>query len=201
MGSTEGFGQFPGLSLYSEWLNDQINTFFFHWKINTIILLFFLQVGSKRSKPCALVFLSFLFCFIFPSSRIALGSCLPSGMVAPILTACMRNDKMGEASVLQNQTTVCNCPPLSSGFPSYFLSFFRSVLLFSPSWNLCGVASTHPCPCSTPYIQIHPPKIHCQCRRCRNRCYGYFMQMYAPVTFNLWLSCLEVKECEFVLVN
>ncbi|XP_049452096.1 membrane-associated guanylate kinase, WW and PDZ domain-containing protein 1b isoform X7 [Epinephelus fuscoguttatus] len=33
------------------------------------------------------------------------GSVPEYGMVAPILTACMRNDKMGEASVLQNQTT------------------------------------------------------------------------------------------------
>ncbi|XP_067444145.1 membrane-associated guanylate kinase, WW and PDZ domain-containing protein 1b isoform X6 [Thunnus thynnus] len=41
------------------------------------------------------------------------GSVPEYGMVAPHLTACMRNDKMGEASVLQNQTTVCNFPPLS----------------------------------------------------------------------------------------
>uniref|UniRef100_A0A673A3T9 Membrane-associated guanylate kinase, WW and PDZ domain-containing protein 1 n=1 Tax=Sphaeramia orbicularis TaxID=375764 RepID=A0A673A3T9_9TELE len=34
------------------------------------------------------------------------GSVPEYGMVAPHLTACMRNDKMGEASVLQNQTTV-----------------------------------------------------------------------------------------------
>ncbi|XP_053171227.1 membrane-associated guanylate kinase, WW and PDZ domain-containing protein 1b isoform X5 [Scomber japonicus] len=33
------------------------------------------------------------------------GSVPEYGMVAPHLTACMRNDKMGEASVLQNQTT------------------------------------------------------------------------------------------------
>lgn len=37
----------------------------------------------------------------------------------------------------------------------------------------CGVASTHPCPCSTPCIQIHSPKMHCQCRRCRSHCYRY----------------------------
>lgn len=146
-------------------------------KINTIILLFFLQVGSKRSKPCAFVFFSFFF-----SSRIALGSCLPSGMVASHLTACMRNDKMGEASVLQNQTTVCNCPPLSSGSPSHFLSFFFFVSLFL-HLDLCGVASTHPCQCSNPCVQIHSSKMHCQ--YCRSRCYGYFMHTSAPVAFNL----------------
>uniref|UniRef100_A0A3P8V3G8 Membrane-associated guanylate kinase, WW and PDZ domain-containing protein 1 n=1 Tax=Cynoglossus semilaevis TaxID=244447 RepID=A0A3P8V3G8_CYNSE len=46
------------------------------------------------------------------------GSVPEYGMVAPHLTACMRNDKMGEASVLQNQTTVCSCPSLSSGTSS-----------------------------------------------------------------------------------
>ncbi|XP_068449480.1 membrane-associated guanylate kinase, WW and PDZ domain-containing protein 1b isoform X3 [Clinocottus analis] len=53
------------------------------------------------------------------------GSVPEYGMVVPHLTACMRNDKMGEASVLQNQTTVCNCPPMSSGS--------QSSLSFSPS--------------------------------------------------------------------
>ncbi|XP_041637205.1 membrane-associated guanylate kinase, WW and PDZ domain-containing protein 1b isoform X10 [Cheilinus undulatus] len=56
------------------------------------------------------------------------GSVPEYGMVAPHLTACMRNDKMGEASVLQNQTTVCNCPPLSSGS----LSHFSCLSLSSP---------------------------------------------------------------------
>ncbi|XP_040015301.1 membrane-associated guanylate kinase, WW and PDZ domain-containing protein 1b isoform X10 [Xiphias gladius] len=87
------------------------------------------------------------------------GSVPEYGMVAPHLTACMRNDKMGEASVLQNQTTVCNCPPLSSGSPSHFLSSSVSRSL-SPSLSLslslhpdvCGVASNHLCPCSTPCI-------------------------------------------------
>ncbi|XP_065811125.1 membrane-associated guanylate kinase, WW and PDZ domain-containing protein 1b isoform X6 [Labrus bergylta] len=36
------------------------------------------------------------------------GSVPEYGMVAPHLTACMRNDKMGEASVLQNQTTTAS---------------------------------------------------------------------------------------------
>uniref|UniRef100_A0A8C4NWD7 Membrane associated guanylate kinase, WW and PDZ domain containing 1b n=1 Tax=Dicentrarchus labrax TaxID=13489 RepID=A0A8C4NWD7_DICLA len=58
------------------------------------------------------------------------GSVPEYGMVAPHLTACMRNDKMGEASVLQNQTTVCNCPPLSSGSAS---SHFFLFLSLSPS--------------------------------------------------------------------
>ena len=125
-------------------------------------------------------FLLFL-CIISLFPRIALGSCLPSGMVAPHLTACMRNDKMGEASVLQNQTTVCNCPSLSSGFflsssLSLSLSLSRSLSLsisFSVHPDVCGVASDHLCPCSTPCIQIHSPKMHCQCRR--SRCDGFFM--------------------------
>lgn len=67
-----------------------------------------------------------IFLLFFFSSSVVPGFCLPSGMVAPHLTACMRNDKMGEASVPQNQTTVCNCPPPMSGslfrFPSPLLS-------------------------------------------------------------------------------
>lgn len=124
-------------------------------KINTIILLFFLQVVSERSKPCALLFFS-VFC-IFPSSHIALGSCLPSGMVAPHLTACMRNDKMGEASVLQNQTTVCNCPPLSSGSPSHFLSFFFFASLFlHPELCVVWPQLTHARALLHAFKSIHP---------------------------------------------
>ncbi|KAM7006668.1 membrane-associated guanylate kinase, WW and PDZ domain-containing protein 1b isoform 2-T2 [Tautogolabrus adspersus] len=76
------------------------------------------------------------------------GSVPEYGMVAPHLTACMRNDKMGEASVLQNQTTVCNCPPLSSGSRSHFPCLSFSILI------------SHPCPCSAPCIEIHSPKMH-----------------------------------------
>ncbi|XP_041835638.1 membrane-associated guanylate kinase, WW and PDZ domain-containing protein 1b isoform X7 [Melanotaenia boesemani] len=44
------------------------------------------------------------------------GSVPEYGMAAPHLTACMRNDKMGEASVLQNQTTTA--PPTTAALPS-----------------------------------------------------------------------------------
>uniref|UniRef100_A0A3Q3BRF0 Membrane-associated guanylate kinase, WW and PDZ domain-containing protein 1 n=1 Tax=Haplochromis burtoni TaxID=8153 RepID=A0A3Q3BRF0_HAPBU len=44
------------------------------------------------------------------------GSVPEYGMVAPHLTACMRNDKMGEASVLQNQTTTT--APTTSAQPT-----------------------------------------------------------------------------------
>uniref|UniRef100_A0A7N8WI45 Membrane-associated guanylate kinase, WW and PDZ domain-containing protein 1 n=1 Tax=Mastacembelus armatus TaxID=205130 RepID=A0A7N8WI45_9TELE len=54
------------------------------------------------------------------------GSVPEYGMVAPHLTACMRNDKMGEASVLQNQTTVCNCPPLSILFALNVYKLFKA---------------------------------------------------------------------------
>uniref|UniRef100_A0A3Q3NIN5 Membrane-associated guanylate kinase, WW and PDZ domain-containing protein 1 n=1 Tax=Labrus bergylta TaxID=56723 RepID=A0A3Q3NIN5_9LABR len=71
------------------------------------------------------------------------GSVPEYGMVAPHLTACMRNDKMGEASVLQNQTTVCNCPPLSSGSLSHFpcLSLFLhpDLCVVSPMPVLCSM--------------------------------------------------------------
>lgn len=148
MGSTEGFGQLPGLFLF-DWFNDQINTLF-HWKITTIILVFFLGI-PEPSKLCALLLfflLSFFFFFSFLSSVVP-GFCLPSGMVAPHLTACMRNDKMGEASVPQNQTTVCNCPPPLSGslfrFPS---SPLLSVsLLYHPDVCVCvwcGLGSSTP---------------------------------------------------------
>lgn len=94
---------------------------------------------------CALLFLCLC---IFLSSHIALGSCLPSGMVASHLTACMRNDKMGEASVLQNQTTVSCCPPQSSGSPSHFLlsSLARSLsILMCVVWSplTCTLALLH----------------------------------------------------------
>uniref|UniRef100_A0A4W6FE96 Membrane-associated guanylate kinase, WW and PDZ domain-containing protein 1 n=1 Tax=Lates calcarifer TaxID=8187 RepID=A0A4W6FE96_LATCA len=116
------------------------------------------------------------------------GSVPEYGMVAPHLTACMRNDKMGEASVLQNQTTVCNCPPLSSGSALPLPVTPTPSILVSLHPDVCGVASDHLCPCSPPCIQIHPPQMHCQCRRCRSRCYGFFMHMSAPVAFNLWVS-------------
>uniref|UniRef100_A0A3P9HB09 Membrane associated guanylate kinase, WW and PDZ domain containing 1b n=1 Tax=Oryzias latipes TaxID=8090 RepID=A0A3P9HB09_ORYLA len=58
------------------------------------------------------------------------GSVPEYGISAPHLTACVRNDKMGETSVLQNQTTVCNCPLLSG------------VLFPAPSRCLwCGFSS------------------------------------------------------------
>ncbi|KAF3855939.1 hypothetical protein F7725_016662 [Dissostichus mawsoni] len=73
------------------------------------------------------------------------GSVPEYGMAVPHLTACMRNDKMGEASVLQNQTTVCNCPRLSSGSPSHFLSFFSLLRCFAiPISVWCGLNSLMP---------------------------------------------------------
>ncbi|KAG7229586.1 hypothetical protein INR49_012601 [Caranx melampygus] len=68
------------------------------------------------------------------------GSVPEYGMVAPHLTACMRNDKMGEASVLQNQTTVCNCPPLSSG--SRIMTAHDRAWLISTITNMQQLALT-----------------------------------------------------------
>lgn len=72
---------------------------------------------------------------------------------------------MGEASVPQNQTTVCNCPPLSSD--SFTLSLFHFLSLSLLSFTLvsvwCGLNSL--LPCSAPCIQIHSPPMHCQRRR------------------------------------
>lgn len=107
-------------TVYSEWFNDQINTFLLKNQHKPLFSCF-------RLVHCDLncTFLSF-------SSHFALGSCVSSGMVAPHLTACMKNDKMGEASVLQNQTTVCNCPPLSSAAQSLSLSGLSFVMCGHP---------------------------------------------------------------------
>lgn len=108
-------------------------------------------------------------------------------MVASHLTACMRNDKMGEASVLQNQTTVSCCPPLLSGAPSHFLSL---PLLRSLSVLVCCVVSAHPC--TTPCKRLHQLKSHCQCRRSRDRCYGY-LHTSSPSAISPRATSLEVN--------
>lgn len=109
-----------------------------------------------------MLLLSFPVCVLYLPSSSSLSRwafCRPSGMVAPHLTACLRNDKAGEAPPPQSQTTVCNCRPLLSGS-----SFF------CPSRSLCGGRGS--C-CSTSCAQIHSPaptkekKIHCQRRRRR----------------------------------
>lgn len=147
-GSTETSGQFPGLSLI--WMTQWSNKHFFIEKsTQTVIPLLLLQVGSVWSKLCT--FLSFF------SSRFAVGSCPASGMVAPHLTACMRNDKMGEASVLQNQTTVCNCPPL----------LYASQRLSSSSSSSLSCVVTHALLLFTHIGSL----MHCHCRRCRNPCF------------------------------
>lgn len=123
----------------------------------------FLPSNFQNDLNFVLFSFSCYFPFFFPS--VVPGFCLPSGMLAPHLTACMRNDKMGEASVPQNQTTVCNCPPPLSGSLFHFPSSLLSVsLLYHP--DLCVVwpgviHSVH----TNPFTQMH-----CQCRRCRSRC-------------------------------
>lgn len=116
------------------WLIQRSNKHTFSLKNhhNNSRFFFPLQI-PEWSKLCALL-LFFLLSSFVPS--VVPGFCLPSGMVAPHLTACMRNDKMGEASVPQNQTTVCNCPPPLSGSPFHFPSSPVSVvLLYHP--DLC----------------------------------------------------------------
>lgn len=93
-----------------------------------------------------MLLLSFPVCVLYLPSSSSLSRwafCRPSGMVAPHLTACLRNDKAGEAPPPQSQTTVCNCRPLLSGS-----SFSR------PSRSLCGGRGS--C-CSTSCAQIHSP--------------------------------------------
>lgn len=93
-----------------------------------------------------MLLLSFPVCVLYLPSSSSLSRwafCRPSGMVAPHLTACLRNDKTGEAPPPQSQTTVCNCRPLLSGSSS-----------FCPSRSLCGGRGS--C-CSTSCKQIHSP--------------------------------------------
>lgn len=122
-------------------------------------------------------------CFIYLSFCFT-GLFLPSAMVAPHLTACMRssNDKLGDPSSYQNQTMVCSCPlhlspPISLSPVSLFLSLSRCVL-WPQLTRTVPLLSMHKNPFTQNAFPIPPPLLSC---------WLVGMDSYIPhLAFNLW---------------
>lgn len=116
----------------------------------------------ERSKLCALLFFllsSFFFPLLCRAFVFLQGWWLPISLHVCEMTRWGRplSPKIRPRFV----TVLLRCLGLcSTSRLPFYLSLSFTILICV--W--CGLGSSTPC------IQIHSPKMHCQCRRCRNRC-------------------------------
>lgn len=98
----------------------------------------------------------------------------------------MRNDKMGEASVPQNQTTVCNCPPPLSGFsvPLPVLPFYLPLSFTILICVWCGLGSS---------TSVHTKSIHPKCIASAAAAVAAVTQARRASLLNVWDGFINVQ--------